>query len=122
MGPLWNFSPIVPGTNQQEMMSIFHQFRGLKKVTYWPLVIPKEQLGFGKFILHSESWGNILVIIPLGPNPPCLPSHSTTHYVDMQILFRDVTSTKLMRSMRGHTDRIATLDWNEHILASGSRR
>ena len=33
----------------------------------------------------------------------------------------DVTNSKLMRCMRGHTDRIATLDWNEHILASGSR-
>ena len=27
-----------------------------------------------------------------------------------------------MRRMGGHTDRIVTLDWNEHILASGSRR
>lgn len=33
----------------------------------------------------------------------------------------DVTNSKLMRCMRGHSDRIATLDWSEHILASGSR-
>ena len=33
----------------------------------------------------------------------------------------DVQSTKMMRSMRGHSDRISTLKWNNHILASGSR-
>lgn len=33
----------------------------------------------------------------------------------------DVSSAKLMRSMRGHTDRISSLKWNNHILASGSR-
>ena len=33
----------------------------------------------------------------------------------------DVTSSKLMRTMKSHTDRISTLKWNEHILASGSR-
>ena len=34
----------------------------------------------------------------------------------------DVQSSKLMRTMRGHGDRISTLKWNNHILASGSRR
>jgi len=38
-----------------------------------------------------------------------------------EIQLWDVTSSKLMRRMGGHTDRIVTLDWNEHILASGSR-
>jgi len=33
----------------------------------------------------------------------------------------DVKNTKLMRKMRGHSNRIATLDWNSHILASGCR-
>jgi len=33
----------------------------------------------------------------------------------------DVTRSKLMRKMRGHTSRVATLDWNAHILASGNR-
>lgn len=33
----------------------------------------------------------------------------------------DVQSSKLMRSMRGHTDRISSLKWNNHVLASGSR-
>ena len=27
-----------------------------------------------------------------------------------------------MRSMRGHTERISSLKWNDHILASGSRQ
>ena len=64
--------------NQQEMMSIFHQFHGLKKVTYWPLVIPKEQLGFGKFKLHIGH--NVRVIsysrqhgpLPLTPIAPII--------------------------------------------------
>ena len=29
----------------------------------------------------------------------------------------DVTRSRLMRKMRGHTSRVATLDWNAHILA-----
>jgi len=33
----------------------------------------------------------------------------------------DVTTSKLMRKMRGHNSRVATLDWNAHILASGNR-
>jgi len=33
----------------------------------------------------------------------------------------DVGQTKLVRSMSGHSDRVATLDWNQHILASGAR-
>jgi len=33
----------------------------------------------------------------------------------------DVAKTKIIRSMHGHTGRIATLDWNQHILASGGR-
>jgi cell division cycle protein 20 (cofactor of APC complex) len=33
----------------------------------------------------------------------------------------DVASTKLVRTMTGHTDRITSLDWNAHILASGGR-
>jgi len=34
----------------------------------------------------------------------------------------DVQSRKLMRSMPGHADRISTMKWNNHILATGSRR
>lgn len=34
----------------------------------------------------------------------------------------DVQSSKLMRSMRGHEDRISSLKWNNHVLASGSRK
>ena len=34
----------------------------------------------------------------------------------------DVTRSKLMRKMRGHTSRVATLDWNAHILASGKQK
>ena len=34
----------------------------------------------------------------------------------------DVTRSKLMRKMRGHTSRVATLDWNAHILASGKEK
>ena len=33
----------------------------------------------------------------------------------------DVQSRKLMRTMRGHSDRISSLKWNNHVLASGSR-
>ena len=33
----------------------------------------------------------------------------------------DVAAQKAMRTLRGHTDRISTLKWNNHILASGSR-
>lgn len=33
----------------------------------------------------------------------------------------DVTDKKLLRRMEGHSDRVATLDWNEYILASGCR-
>jgi len=33
----------------------------------------------------------------------------------------DVGQTKLIRSMSGHRDRVATLDWNQHMLASGGR-
>ena len=33
----------------------------------------------------------------------------------------DVANTKIIRTMRGHTGRIATLDWNQHTLASGGR-
>ena len=34
----------------------------------------------------------------------------------------DVSCMKMMRSMQGHADRVSTLKWNNHILASGSRR
>ena len=34
----------------------------------------------------------------------------------------DVTGRKLMRSMPGHADRISTMKWNNHVLATGSRR
>ena len=34
----------------------------------------------------------------------------------------DVSSSKMMRSMKSHADRITSLKWNNHILASGSRR
>jgi len=34
----------------------------------------------------------------------------------------DVQSRKLMRSMPGHADRISTMKWNNHVLATGSRR
>jgi len=33
----------------------------------------------------------------------------------------DLANMKIIRTMRGHRGRIATLDWNEHILASGGR-
>jgi len=33
----------------------------------------------------------------------------------------DVASSKLIRSMGGHGDRVGCLDWNQHILASGGR-
>jgi len=33
----------------------------------------------------------------------------------------DVEQTKLIRSMGGHSDRVSTLDWNQHMLASGGR-
>ena len=33
----------------------------------------------------------------------------------------DVAQTKLVRTMHGHTDRITSLDWNQHILVSGGR-
>jgi len=33
----------------------------------------------------------------------------------------DVASSKLIRSMGGHTDRVGCLDWNQHLLASGGR-
>ena len=33
----------------------------------------------------------------------------------------DVTRSKLVRTMRGHSDRVPVLDWNAHILASGCR-
>lgn len=33
----------------------------------------------------------------------------------------DVATSKLIRSMGGHTDRVGCLDWNQHILASGGR-
>ena len=34
----------------------------------------------------------------------------------------DVQSAKLMRTMTGHADRISTMKWNNHVLATGSRR
>ena len=33
----------------------------------------------------------------------------------------DVSAPKLLRSMHGHSDRIAVLDWQDFLLASGSR-
>lgn len=33
----------------------------------------------------------------------------------------DAAASKRVRLMSGHTDRVATLDWNAHILASGGR-
>lgn len=33
----------------------------------------------------------------------------------------DVTRTKQLRAMRGHTDRVPVLGWNAHVLASGCR-
>jgi WD40 repeat protein len=33
----------------------------------------------------------------------------------------DVTRTKQLRVMRGHTDRVPVLGWNAHVLASGCR-
>jgi WD40 repeat protein len=33
----------------------------------------------------------------------------------------DVTKSKQLRTMRGHTDRVPVLGWNAHILASGCR-
>jgi cell division cycle protein 20 (cofactor of APC complex) len=33
----------------------------------------------------------------------------------------DVATSKLVRSMAGHTDRVGCLDWNQHILATGGR-
>jgi len=33
----------------------------------------------------------------------------------------DVASSKLIRSMGGHTDRVGCLAWNQHLLASGGR-
>jgi len=34
----------------------------------------------------------------------------------------DVQSSKLLRNMPGHADRISTMKWNNHVLATGSRR
>jgi len=33
----------------------------------------------------------------------------------------DVSTSKLIRSMGGHSDRVSCLDWNQHMLASGGR-
>ncbi len=33
----------------------------------------------------------------------------------------DVGAGKNLRSMAGHTDRVACLDWREHLLASGCK-
>lgn len=33
----------------------------------------------------------------------------------------DVHAGKMLRSMDGHTDRVSSLSWNEHILSSGGR-
>ena len=33
----------------------------------------------------------------------------------------DVTQTKKLRSMDGHSDRVSSLAWNRHVLSSGSR-
>jgi len=40
---------------------------------------------------------------------------------DGTIQLWDVANTKIIRTMRGHAGRIAAMDWNEHILASGGR-
>ena len=33
----------------------------------------------------------------------------------------DVPQKKVLRRMTGHSGRVATMDWNQHILASGDR-
>jgi len=33
----------------------------------------------------------------------------------------DLANNKIIRTMRGHSGRVATLDWNQHTLASGGR-
>jgi len=38
-----------------------------------------------------------------------------------QVQLWDASTSKLMRSMDGHSDRVGCLDWNQHILASGGR-
>lgn len=58
--------------------------------------------------VSSVSWikeGNVLAI---GDSEGC-------------VQLWDVANTKCMRTMAGHTDRVSTLDWNSHILASGGR-
>jgi len=38
-----------------------------------------------------------------------------------QVQLWDAATSKLMRSMDGHNDRVGCIDWNHHILASGGR-
>lgn len=58
--------------------------------------------------VSSVSWikeGNVLAI---GDSEGC-------------VQLWDVASTKCMRTMTGHRDRVSSLDWNMHLLASGGR-
>jgi len=58
--------------------------------------------------ISSVSWikqGNVLAV-----------GHSSG-----QVQLWDAATSKLMRSMDGHTDRVGCIDWNQHILASGGR-
>lgn len=48
-------------------------------------------------------------------------SHLAVGHKSGLIGIYDVTKKKCIRRLRGHTDRVACLSWNHHILSSGSR-
>jgi cell division cycle protein 20 (cofactor of APC complex) len=82
------------------------------------ILMPKNVPFFKSSLYSKQSEDEYITCVSWVSEGNYLAVGDSTGSVDLW----DVQSSKLMRSMRGHADRISTLGWNAHVLASGSRR
>ncbi|XP_068197130.1 cell division cycle protein 20 homolog [Antennarius striatus] len=79
--------------------------------------------------LWNASQGDIILLMKLEREEDYVSSLSWTKegsYLaigtsDCNVQLWDVENQKRLRSMAGHTARVGSLSWNEHVLSSGSR-
>ncbi|XP_068604454.1 cell division cycle protein 20 homolog [Brachionichthys hirsutus] len=82
-----------------------------------------------KVYLWNATWGDIVLLMKLEHDEDYVSSLSWTQegsYLavgtsNCNVQLYDVENQKLLRSMAGHTARVGSLSWNEHVISSGSR-
>ena len=137
-------SPIRPDSRQL-LLSPSKKFRKIPKIPYRVLDAPSLAddfyydlidwssrdflaVGLGNAVFLSNNRTNEVILLCSSPHDEYTSlswvsagTHlAVGHYSGLLEIY-DVEKQKRIRTLQGHTDRIACLSWNNHVLSSGSR-